>query len=511
MNGPHLNRRQTVASLLCSAIVPGAAAAKPARKYDETFRPQVHFSPAMNWTNDPNGLIWLDGEYHLFFQYNPFGDKWGHMSWGHAVSTDLMHWKQLPVAIPEDAGNMIFSGSAVLDRGNTSGFGTAGRAPLVAVYTGFAEKNGGLQSQQIAFSLDRGRTWTKYGGNPVLDLGMKDFRDPKVFWFEPAKKWVMAVSRAAERKVAFYQSPDLKAWTQTGEFGPAGTIDGVWECPDLFRLPVEGHAGEFKWVLKVDSSPTKPGSGCGGQAFVGEFDGNTFAADDPRSVSLDMGEDFYASASWNDAPGGRRLTIGWMANPRYAQDAPTSPWRGAMSLPREVSLRADPAGTTIIQRPVRELASLQIRRTRLAGVATGNDGKLLFNAAPKDAAHRIRARLRTADSAGFAVVVSARNMTVMSIDYDATAGRLSVARMGPTSMPTFASGNSAALAPRNGEIMLDMIVDRSSVEVFANDGERTISELMFPDEGAYTVSIEGKDEAAIIEEADVWTLKSVWS
>jgi len=463
--------------------------------------------------NDPNGLIYHKGEYHLFFQYNPFGDKWGHMSWGHAVSPDLLHWTELPVAIPEDVDNMIFSGSAVSDAGNSSGFGTSGNAPLVAIYTGCAQNAGGLQSQQLAYSLDKGTTWTKYRGNPVLDLGLKDFRDPKVFWFEPDRKWVMVVSRAAERKVAFYQSADLKSWALVGEFGPAGVIDGVWECPDLFQLPVENRPGETKWVLKVDSSPIKPGSGCGGQAFVGVFDGKTFVADSLQSQPLDLGEDFYASASWADLPRDQKrlVRIGWMSNPRYAGATPTSPWRSAMSLPREIALQAHAGGYLVLQRPLRELEALQTRRRHYAAIKPGTAGKVVLNVSGRDFAHRIRALVKTEASNGFSVIVGTMDAPSVTVDFDALAGLLSVRRFGPDTIPTFVSRNAAPLDAANGLVALDIVVDRSSVEVFANDGERTICEQMFPDDGAYSVSIQGKDDAAIFLHVDVWNLNSIWS
>jgi fructan beta-fructosidase len=224
----------------CLAVyaVSAIAAHAQAPKYDEPFRPQVHFSPAKNWTNDPNGLLFYRGEYHLFYQYNPFGDQWGHMSWGHAVSADMLHWKELPVAIPEQDGVMIFTGSIVVDHANSSGLCGSGKECLVAVYTGYSGKEPStLQNQNIAYSLDNGRTWTKYKGNPVLDLHMVDFRDPSVSWNEKTGRWLMAVSLPKEHKVRFYGSPNLKDWKQLSEFGPTGDTDGDWECPDLVRVP----------------------------------------------------------------------------------------------------------------------------------------------------------------------------------------------------------------------------------------------------------------------------------
>ena len=258
------------------------AAAPPT--FREPWRPQFHFTPASTWMNDPNGMVWHDGEFHLFYQNNPFGDKWGHMSWAHAVSRDLSHWEHLPLALAEEGGVMIFSGSAVVDRDNTSGFGKDGKPPMVAIYTGH-HTGKPLQNQHIAYSNDRGRTWTKYAGNPVLDLGEADFRDPKVFWHAPTRRWVMAVSWPQHRQVRFYASPDLKRWSHLSDFGPAGSTEGIWECPDLFPVEVENPGGgrRTKWVLVVNVGSGAPAGGSGTQYFVGEFDG-TFFGEDPGSV-----------------------------------------------------------------------------------------------------------------------------------------------------------------------------------------------------------------------------------
>jgi sucrose-6-phosphate hydrolase SacC (GH32 family) len=254
-----------------------SVAANDPGHYQEPFRPQFHFTPEKNWMNDPNGLVYYDGEYHLFYQYNPFGNTWGHMSWGHAVSPDMVHWKHLPLALPEADGVMIFSGSAVMDLNNTSGFGQDGKPPMVAIYTGFRPADG-LQFECIAYSNDKGRTWTKYSGNPVININSKDFRDPKVQWYEPTKSWLMTVSLSAQHKVRFYGSPNLKDWTLLSEFGPAGGTAGVWECPDLFPLTVEG-TDEKRWVLAVNMNPGSIAGGSGGQYFVGQFDGTRFTAD----------------------------------------------------------------------------------------------------------------------------------------------------------------------------------------------------------------------------------------
>jgi len=242
----------------------------------EQYRPLIHFTPEKNWMNDPNGMFYYEGEYHLFYQYNPFGNTWGHMSWGHAVSKDLVHWEHLPVALPEEDGVMIFSGSAVVDWKNTSGFSNNDTPPIVAIYTGYHEMTG-IQEQSIAFSLDKGRTWTKYAKNPVIDLGLKNFRDPKVIWYEPENKWVMVVAMPMDRYVQFYSSNDLKSWNLMSSFGPLGSVKGQWECPDLF--PIVASDGTEKWILEVDVDSGAPAGGSGGQYFVGNFDGTNFIND----------------------------------------------------------------------------------------------------------------------------------------------------------------------------------------------------------------------------------------
>jgi fructan beta-fructosidase len=281
--------------------------------------------------NDPNGLFYLDGEYHLFYQYNPMGNRWGHMSWGHAVSKDLLHWQHLPLAIPELKDTMIFSGSCVVDYNNSSGFAKqAGQVPVVAIYTGAYGK---IQAQHIAYSLDAGRTWTKYDHNPVLDLNDSDFRDPNVFWYEPGKKWIMSVVLALQKKVQFYSSSNLKDWTLTGRFGPAGDTTGIWECPSLFQVPMMDESTDKKWVLMLSPAPYM-------QYFIGDFDGHNFISANSTSKIYrpDYGPDYYAAIPFNniDLQSRRIPVIGWVNNWNYANDIPTTPWKSTASLPRNM-------------------------------------------------------------------------------------------------------------------------------------------------------------------------------
>ncbi|MFJ6837848.1 GH32 C-terminal domain-containing protein [Streptomyces sp. NPDC091209] len=299
----------TVCALSAAPLAPRAVAADTPPN-TETYRPQFHFTPEKNWMNDPNGLVYYQGEYHLFYQYNPNGNSWGDMSWGHAVSKDLVHWKQLPLALAHDDKEMVFSGSAVVDWDNTTGFGTKKNPAMVAIYTSYS-KSTGIQAQSLAYSTDRGRTWTKYQGNPVLDIGSKEFRDPKVQWYAPTKSWLMTVSLSTEHKVRFYSSKNLKDWSLLSDFGPSGATGGVWECPDLFPLAVDGDKKKIKWVLVVNINPGGIAGGSASQYFIGDFDGKKFTADDkgtytppPGNVMQDFeGTDFGSWTSTGTAFG----------------------------------------------------------------------------------------------------------------------------------------------------------------------------------------------------------------
>lgn len=334
--------------------------------YNEQYRPQYHFSPEKGWMNDPNGLVFFEGEYHMFYQYYPDSTVWGPMHWGHAVSSDLIHWQNLPIALYPDSLGYIFSGSAVADKNNTSGLGSADKIPLIAVFTlhdPVAERAGSnkVESQGMAYSLDRGRTWTKYAHNPVLkNPGIRDFRDPKVFWHDGTGKWLMIL--AVHDRVYLYSSPDLKKWTFESEFGGnAGAHGGVWECPDLFPMKVAGTL-ITKWVMLVSINPGGPNGGSATQYFTGDFNGHEFIPDEISVKWIDYGPDNYAGVTWSCVPesDGRRLFIGWMNNWNYANRIPAGKWRGAMTIPRELRLKNDPGGFVLESKPVHELDTLHI-------------------------------------------------------------------------------------------------------------------------------------------------------
>jgi sucrose-6-phosphate hydrolase SacC (GH32 family) len=478
-------------------VIASAIGLLNAQTYNEPYRPQYHFSPRANWTNDPNGLVYFEGEYHLFFQYNPFGDEWGHMTWGHAVSPDLVHWEELSPAIPEEKGIMIFTGSTVVDARNTSGFCSNGKPCMVAIYTGHTpEKDGkpALQTQNIAHSNDRGRHWTKYEGNPVLDLHMADFRDPKVLWSQETGQWVMLVSLPNDHKVGIYGSKDLKHWSQLNDFGPAGATSGQWECPELFKLPVEGTK-ETRWVLKVGLNPGALQGGSGEQYFVGKFDGKQFVNENPASLALwtDYGKDCYCGLTFNNLPQGQKpVMLGWMNNWQYAKDLPTKPWRGQMTFPRSLSLRKTADGLRLIQQPASEISKLYqgaslARAGDLAAInrRLAEEGQQLGHTFVLN----VDVPLDSANEAGVRVFGAV-------IGYDAGAKQLFVDRTHAGLVDfnkDFPVRVNAPLAIDNKLLRMTLLVDRNSIEVFADRGSVTSTNLIFPAPDAHDIEVYQKD------------------
>jgi levanase/fructan beta-fructosidase len=386
---------------------------------DEQFRPISHFTPAKNWMNDPNGLVWHKGEYHLFYQHNPHGTKWGHMSWGHAVSKDLLNWEELPTAIAEDEDGAIFSGSAV----------SIGDE-IVAIYTRNTETR---QSQCIARSADNGRTFVKYENNPVLDENKKDFRDPKVFRYQD--HWVMCVAQPHDHQISLYSSNDLVNWKHLSDFGPAAAVDGVWECPDLFPLTMDGK--EF-WVLIVSLNPGGL-HGSGTQYFIGNFDGTTFI---PRYLPseprwLDYGKDNYAGVTFNNEPDGKRIFISWMSNWEDVKNHPETSWVGAMTIPRELGLTQVDDEIVLTQQPICQ----PTHEIRMAVPSTGTVGLQGF-------------------------VKLGYNTDTQSV---------------------FVDDYEAPYKVTDGQLHLRVVVDQSSVELFTGDGTRCITLAVFPEPGTSRV------------------------
>jgi fructan beta-fructosidase len=480
-----------------------------AEKYSEPYRPQFHFSPVRNWTNDPCGLVYAFGRYHLFFQFDPEGDQWGHMSWGHATSPDLVHWSELPVAIPEADGVMIFTGSSVVDANNSSGL-CAKPGCVVSIYTGHRPKSGStrqVQNQNLA-SSDDGRTWTKYRSNPVLDIGKSDFRDPKVFWHAASRKWVMVVMLPSERKAQFYGSPDLKHWRHLSDFGPAGATGGAWECPDFYELPLDGNTGNTRWVLKIGLNPGHVAGGSGEQYFIGRFDGERFSNDNPadRTLWVDYGRDCYCEFTFNNAP--KPAALGWMNNWQYASKVPTSPWRGQMTVPRTLSLRNTQQGIRLAQAPVTEFESLRESPFTFSGTDVKALNATLDARPAKSASFDLVATIHPGKADQ--VVFKALDATV---GYDARASQIYVGRTHAGDMafsPKFPSRTTAPLALHDGVVQLRILADRSSIEVFADDGLVVLTNLAYPTiaSGAISVTASGGGLGGI--DLHLWNLRSTW-
>lgn len=479
------------------------------QQYDQPYRPQIHFSPQKNWTNDPNGLVYFDGEYHVFFQYNPFGDQWGHMSWGHAVSRDLLHWQELPVAIPEENGVMIFTGSIVIDHENASRLCRPKKECMVAIYTGHSQ-NPQLQNQNLAYSLDRGRTWVKYRNNPVLDLHLSDFRDPSVSWDEKAHRWVMAVSLPKEHTVRFYASSNLKDWKQLSDFGPAGDTAGDWECPDLLRIPAVNKTGSI-WALKVGLNPGAPQGGSGEQYFLGDFDGTTFKlSEEPGAQGwTNYGKDDYCAISFNNLPREQQpILLGWMSNWQYAAKLPTSPWRGQMSLPRKLAYVRDKAGMALTQEPI--VAGLRGPRVALPLAGTNPKSALKHDGLVPPYELDLDFESSTEDVFGVRLHSDEQHYTEIGFDRSKQQFYIDRTRAGATISTDFASKTTAHTVPSR-RYNVRIIVDRSSVETYAQDGTIAMTDLIFPANGKNRVEIFPPSQDSVKVTGQMWQLKSIWA
>jgi fructan beta-fructosidase len=473
--------------------------------YTEQYRPQFHFSPATNWCNDPNGLVYNNGTYHLFYQHNPFGNVWGHMTWAHAASKDLLHWTHLPIAIPEENGVMIFSGTCVVDKNNTSGFGKDGKIPMVAVYTGHIENVN--QSQHIAYSLDDGVTWTKYAHNPVLDLHKRDFRDPKIFWHQQKKYWVMALMFPIEHIVQFYSSKNLKDWNHLSDFGPAGDTSGVWECPDLTQVPVDGRPGKKKWLLQTSQNASM-------QYFLGEFDGVSFKNENPadKIYRPDYGPDYYAAITYNQLPATHLPTaIGWVNNWNYANDIPTTPWKSAMALPRNLSVQKINGEWILVQKPVAVTSSLRKKIFALQNEWVTD--KKVLPVKSKQFEMEISIEPGAASASGIRLAVG--DTSYFEMGYDA-AKQLFYIDRSKSGNTTFndnfkkLSRFEKLIPLKDKKLQLHVFYDNSIVEVFVNVGEAVFTAQIFAgenDKGIELFSTNGKSK---FSDMNLWEMKSVW-
>ncbi len=485
--------------------------------YHEQFRPQVHFSPPKNWMNDPNGLVYYQGEYHLFYQYHPARMVWGPMHWGHAISTDLVHWKNEPTALFPDSLGLIFSGSAVFDSLNTSGLGSKESPPLVAIFTYHSmekEKAGrtDYQNQGIAFSIDKGRTWKKYDKNPVLpNQGVNDFRDPKVFWSAKVNQWTMIL--AVKDHVELWASPNLKAWKKLSDFGrDFGAHGGVWECPDLFELRVPGERMK-KWVMLVSINPGGPNGGSATQYFIGDFDGRTFKPEYDKDFIcwIDHGPDDYAGVTWNNLPHNRRVFLGWMSNWAYAQEVPTKPWRSAMTAPRDLFLKRVNGRIYVTSRLVGEISNLAIGTWPTPERLFIRDSLSLSELGIDDIN---RAMVQaTVDAKSFALELSNEGGENVKIGFDSLKNEFFIDRASSGNVSFSKNYNTRAIAPRisnEKQISFEILIDRSSVEILFDHGLTAMTSVFFSELPMKKMTIKSSNGLSI-EKLGAQRLESIWS
>lgn len=469
----------------------------------EKFRPAYHHTPAYGWMNDPNGMFYKDGVYHLYFQHNPYGSTWGNMNWGHSYSTDLVHWTYAGDAITPDAWGTVFSGSAVVDKDNSAGFG---RNAIVAFYTSAKPTPwGDAQMQSIAYSTDDGKTFEKYPGNPVITSTEKDFRDPHVFRHEATGRWIMILAAGQEMRI--YSSANLKDWTYESSFGKEyGSHAGVWECPDLFELPVEG-TNEKKWVLVCNINPGGPFGGSATQYFTGTFDGHKFTCDTKPEVTkwMDYGKDHYAAVSFDNAPDGRRVMIAWMSNWQYANQVPTVQFRSANAIARDVYLFRDKGVDYVGSRPVAEMTVMRgdavvSKKATLGRLSVKN----MFKA--PSGAYEIDLAMAPQDGATVKMMLSNQKGEYVTIVYDGNMGTLSFDRRQGGDKSFSELFPAVTTAPVHGKLTsLRIFVDKSSVEVFGNDGRAVMTNLVFPAEPYNTLTI-NSDKKTTVSSLKVYPL-----
>ena len=438
----------------------------------EKFRPAYHHSPVYGWMNDPNGLFYKDGVWHLYYQWNPYGSQWENMTWGHSTSTDGLHWTPQPTAIEADALGAIFSGCCVVDKNNTAGFGNGA---IVAYYT----SAGARQTQSMAYSLDGGQTFTKYAGNPVIVSDVPDFRDPHIFWNEEAGFWNMVL--ASGQEMSIYSSKDLKQWKHESNFGLTyGNHSGVWECPDLMKLPVDG-TGEQKWMLICNINPGGPFGGSATQYFIGQFDGHQFVCEDqPEETKwMDYGKDHYATVTFDNAPDGRRVAIAWMSNWQYANQVPTMQFRSTNSILRDLSLYQYEGETYCAVRPAKEMDAAR--------------GKKI--ARPTD-----RCEIVVTLKGDARITLSNGSKERVVLDYDADMASLDLDRRHSGQSSFSDAFPTVVTAPVHGSLRtLRIFIDKSSIEVFDADGRLAMTNLVFPSSPYNRISVKGKANAKIYE------------
>ena len=507
-------------SIGCTSSQPKDKLETPVNRteYQEPHRPQFHFTPQANWMNDPNGMFYYQGKYHLFYQYYPDSIVWGPMHWGHAESADLVHWEHLPIALFPDSIGCIFSGGAVVDNNNTSNLGSKSNPPIIATFThhdfvGEKAQSNDFQKQSIAYSVDGGYEWMKYKGNPVIPNTekIKDFRDPKVVWHEPSQKWILVL--AAYDRVKFYASSDLTTWSYLSDFGIAGDTR-LWECPDLFPMKVEG-SDDSKWVLLVSIQKEAPNAGTATSYFIGEFTGTEFKSENSQQW-LDWGTDNYAFVTWHNVPktDGRTLGIGWMSNWQYAQIVPTEKWRSAMTLPRELTLIKTESGYALNSLPVTEFETLRSTPTAL-GKLSITEEKILegpFSTSQSEIELTVDLEQSTANS--FGIKLSNSLGENLSIKFNKVAGQMFVdrtnSRKNKFSDEFFKNIHSAPIDFDKDRMDIRLIIDVASIEIFINDGAISFTSIFFPTEKFDALALFAENGNCQFNNTKIYALDSAW-
>lgn len=472
----------------------------------ESFRPVYHHTPAYGWMNDPNGMFYKDGVYHLYFQYNPYGSVWGNMHWGHSTSTDLMHWKFEGCAIVPDAWGAIFSGSCVVDHENTAGFG---KEAVVAFYTSAKSTPwGDIQMQSMAYSLDNGKTFTKYEGNPILTSSEKDFRDPKVFWYAPGKHWVMIL--AVGQHMEIYSSVNLKEWKKESEFGAMqGAHGGVWECPDLVEIPVEGTR-EKKWVLICNLNPGGPFGGSAAQYFVGSFDGKKFVNESPTQTKwMDWGKDNYATVTWNNAPDGRCIALGWMSNWQYANNVPTRQYRSANTLARDLTLYREGQELYLKSTPSVEVKKARGKKVSIPSFKVSEKHEMVNLFEEKQGAYEVEIVIQNAGASKIAFCLLNDKGEKVSMYYDLNRKQFVMDRSESGTVDFSKDFPAVTVAPVNvdKELTLRLFVDRSSIEAFGEDGKFVMTNLVFPSQPYVKMCFEADKNGYAVKALNVYKLQ----
>lgn len=472
----------------------------------EKFRPVYHHTPAYGWMNDPNGMFYKDGVYHLYFQYNPYGSVWANMHWGHSTSTDLMHWNFEGSAIVPDAWGAIFSGSCVVDHNNTAGFG---KDAVIAFYTSAkASPWGDVQSQSMAYSLDNGKTFVKYEGNPILTSSEKDFRDPKVFWYAPGKHWVMML--AVGQHMEIYSSVNLKEWKKESEFGAMqGAHGGVWECPDLVEIPVEGTR-EKKWVLICNLNPGGPFGGSAAQYFVGSFDGKKFVNESPTQTKwMDWGKDNYATVTWNNAPDGRCIALGWMSNWQYANNVPTRQYRSANTLARDLTLYREGQELYLKSTPSVEVKKARGKKVSIPSFRVSEKHEIVNLFEDNQGAYEVEILIQNAGASKIAFCLLNDKGEKVSMYYDLNRKQFVMDRSESGTVDFSKDFPAVTVAPANvdKELTLRLFVDRSSIEAFGEDGKFVMTNLVFPSQPYVKMCFEADKNRYAVKTLNVYKLQ----